>query len=579
MATATTQVLPREVRLNPPPTVPQARSYLFKQQSTNNTYTPGSSTPIQINIPRLQRSYLSKDSFLKFRLTTAPKTGYQTVGAELRFDKCGAFGLFDKIEVFDYLGSTLLESTSMANVLTTLLLNTSTSAEEMKYRYSSSCGTSSLAGAGQIVGQWTNIAGSSIATATAKCITEFSIPLLSFLGLLSPKFAPLHNGFTIMLTLADPTNAFIGVTGSSTTDSTLDNTNDLANSSVGIGEMYNITVDNMYFEAQILELGPVAESMLLSSTQGAPLIVSSKAYKYFTNTIDKGVSNFRMDLNLNVASMTNVLWVQRPSACNKAITKNLSTFVRNYLSSWYFQYGSSILPQTTGILAQGPYGSNVKAYVKTPSVVFGKDAEVGQYIQVPGGSTECYLELMKSRHSLNSYNLFSQIDLLSYNQDIGNTYQVPYVVNRTNANYDNITPQPSTTNVQNTYYTLNILRTTNVDLVSAYGFQPWIVDNYLNTSSTFACGLDLELVSGKSGDLVCGMNTNGMNTSLFMTFDTTQATAGQIGGDYTTAAGTPWVYAKTYDGAGTVQSCRVDCWCEYDSFVNVSPGIATTVSF
>jgi hypothetical protein len=72
-------------------------------------------------------------------------------------------------------------------------------------------------------------------------------------------------------------------------------------------------------------------------------------------------------------------------------------------------------------------------------------------------------------------------------------------------------------------------------------------------SGKFAAGLDLELVSGRSNDLVCGMNTNGMNTSINLTFDPTKST--------------------------DVENCRVDLWAEYDSFINVSPGIATTVSF
>jgi len=69
----------------------------------------------------------------------------------------------------------------------------------------------------------------------------------------------------------------------------------------------------------------------------------------------------------------------------------------------------------------------------------------------------------------------------------------------------------------------------------------------------FAAGLDLELVSGRSNDLICGMNTNGMNTSIYATFDP--------------------------EYIGDVKQCRVDAWAEYDAFVNISPGIATTVSF
>ena len=63
----------------------------------------------------------------------------------------------------------------------------------------------------------------------------------------------------------------------------------------------------------------------------------------------------------------------------------------------------------------------------------------------------------------------------------------------------------------------------------------------------FAAGLNLELVPGK--EIICGLNTNGMNTSINMTF-----------------------------AANTIAS-RVDAWCEFDSFINITPGLATTVSF
>ena len=85
---------------------------------------------------------------------------------------------------------------------------------------------------------------------------------------------------------------------------------------------------------------------------------------------------------------------------------------------------------------------------------------------------------------------------------------------------------------------------------------PYPLDNvsYDSEASKFAAGICLELVSGK--DIICGLNTNGMNTSINMIFRD---------GD---------------DNLGiAVQQARIDAWCEYDSFINISPGLATTVSF
>jgi hypothetical protein len=69
----------------------------------------------------------------------------------------------------------------------------------------------------------------------------------------------------------------------------------------------------------------------------------------------------------------------------------------------------------------------------------------------------------------------------------------------------------------------------------------------------FAGGLNLELAPNKSGDLISGINTNGMNTSIRGVFHP--------------------LFTEYMD------NCRIDAYAEYDAFINVSPGIATTVSF
>jgi len=516
---ATTQVLPREVRLVPPPTVPQARSYLFKQQSTQGNYTAGSNTPIQINIPRLQRSYLSKDSYLKFRLKVTNSTANSN---KVYFDQPGAFGLFNRIEIYDYLGSTLLESIDGTNVLMSLLMNTSVNELEKIHHYNVCTGM-------QEDDSYLLHNGTAADTFTH----EFSIPLFSFLGMLSSKFAPLHNGYTIMLTMETPKNfaRFDPSTGAfsdtTTAKATLETNTNSSN--------FSFEINNVYFCAQILELGPVAESMLLSSSQGSPLIVNSKAFRHYTNTVPASSSNVRVDLNLNVASLTNVMFTQRDQTVNGwAGVRSLSQFVRNYLESWYFQYGSSILPQTQGISCRPPSGQTIKFYGS-------KSGTTNSWV---GGSSEAYLELLKSRHSLNSSNFDGLIDQTNFNvDDIGGVFSSGvYVPSGAAAN---------TAGVNSTYYPWDSTVTDGPSTVITNANFKTFYPMY--GKSKFACGLDLEVVSGKSGDLVCGMNTNGMNTSIMMNFDATKSTY--------------------------VKATTVDVWCEYDSFINISPGIATTVSF
>lgn len=595
------QVLPKELRVTAPPTMPQARSYLFKQGSTLSSYND-STNVIQINLPRLQRSYLTKESYLRFLVNAQFQPGVATTTRGptryLAFDQPGAYGLIDKIEIYDYLGSTLLESTSGHGQLMSLLMDLDTSSDEQKNHFNMICGTvgsqttstpyspgvstsgtltgtsfvvgtigasstvltvsitgattlprngdtfifttftlnatvytgaaagylisdvvmtsgtagsfkitypqvlaagtSTAVGAGAVLlstyipnsfgtgGQLTATGAGELfyapsqanATDVVTVQKEYTLPLFSFLGSLSDKFAPLHNGYTIMITLNSAANAFGLTTPGVVTDQS---------TSWNTGGGYNIS--NIYFEAQILELGPVAESMLLSSTGGQPLIVPTKAFRNYVGSIPQGSSAYRLDLNLNVASLTNLLFIQRLAGdLNSFKYKSLSQRVRNYLQNWYFQYGSSVLPQTSGITCSNSSG--------------------GEY-------GEAYCELMKARHNLLSDNFTTQINRFNFPID---------------------SPGVLTTGTIGTPELARML-----DYWAPY------------ETGRFACGIDLELVSGKSSDLICGMNTNGMNTSIFLNF-----LPGSV---------------------GSVANTRLDCWAEYDAFINVSPGLATTVSF
>ena len=142
MSTASAQVMPKELRLSAPPTMPQARSYMFKVQSTNSSYDSAGSNSIQINVPRLQRSYLTKDSYLRFRMNLSSQFTAGSKCNDLILDTPGAFGFFDKIEVYDYLGSTLLESTSGHGQLMATLLDVTSANDELGNHYNTTCGTS-----------------------------------------------------------------------------------------------------------------------------------------------------------------------------------------------------------------------------------------------------------------------------------------------------------------------------------------------------------------------------------------------------------------------------------------------------
>lgn len=639
------QILPKEIRLTAPPTMPQARTYLFKQQSTQVQYSDNDT--VQINLPRLQRSYLTNDSYLKFSLNVSFTPGQAGIGNVLPewfccLDTPGAYGILNKIEVYDYLGSTILESTAGHSQLMSLLMDLDLSDQERRNHYNVIAGTAggltrfhytnaAMPGTLTLSGSQANtdylgsgldtdgykwigipqggrqvvlkipkvqnpnfvaikgdliyvqmqtnspnanyfntfgyvpivndptietvntrdywnvmydaplnvnttgaVIGAGVAYATGTNGTfiyytkasinndqssqqlvlagpvsgellylppstskltvtrEYAIPLLSFLGLLSDKYAPLHNGYTIMLTL-NPGASFMGFS-SAAGDLTL------------IPPDVSWNINNVYFEAQVLELGPVAESLLLSSTNGLPLVVPTKAFRSYVSSVVANSTTFRLDLNINVASLTDVLWFMRPSSDLNNYRYRQFQRIRNYAQNWYFQYGSSILPQTQGITCSDT-STNANS--------------------VGTSYTEAYCELLKARHALSSSTFETTISRSNYGIDTPGMFpDHPYLNSLAGSPYNPATAAPSAE-----------ARVLNYFSLFEYG--------------RFAAGLDLELVPGKSQNLISGLNTNGMNTSIYVTF---AANAGVV-------------------------NAQFDAFAEYDAFINIAPGLASTVSF
>lgn len=737
--TMTPTVLPKELRMGVPAKMPQARSYMFRQQSSLPSYKYGET--ITINIPRLQRSYLRKDSYLRFRLNGhfTPTDSSQS----LVLDTCGAFGLFEKLEVFDYLGSTVLESISGVPQLSSLLLdmglkevvdknignqvaglntdycyngepgltfpvNGTSSAQtsnscvnQSGYVYPPSSGIDLVPGTripsseksvmlqgledntavtvSALVGGVTTdftfaaihyldtgapvrfaaqtellpsaqgstpvdfgtqyyaivvsttvikiassyenanagipIVFTSTGTAvkidknnttitdtahglqtndrvwfSSKAINpsyiptgiiegktyyvlkltdntyrlklspdsnayinfgpnfvygfyrhtskatitsftkEFAIPLPSFLGFLSQKMVPLHNGYTIVLTIANQTKPMYL---SQPSDTVLSINYGDSNSIPRLPDASHATLESdvtrpewnlsdVYMECQILELGPVAESMILSSTQGSPLVIHTKAFRNYVTTVkgatwngnevsSTGTQEFVLNMNLNVASLTNLLWFMRPTNQTDSILyPSCGSRTRNFLQRWQFQYGSTTLPQNNGIQTMA---QTLPTY---PSGAPSSNNTI-KYRDYAFGSSESFHELIKSRPCFLPSNRFSF-----------NNYNIDSCWN-TNLDYSS----------------------SPIYLLNWKGIMP-SAQGYLGLPR-FAAGLNLQLVNGKDGDMISGLNTNGMNTSIRGMFHP--------------------MYINN------MNNVTVDAFAEYDAFINISPGIATTVSF
>jgi hypothetical protein len=510
------EVLPSELHLVAPPVIPQARSYIFKQKSDLLEYPVSRGTNIKINIPRLQRSYLTKDSYLRFRLNidyTVPANN-QNLDVPLTLDRCGAYGLIDRIEVYDYLGGTLLESTQNIPALMTLWgdlhygLASFTGQPQVTEGYDGSRVVISNSGATPVfdqselrtssVGQVLAVPVTQAAAFSQFSTTEFAIPLPSFLGLFSDKYAPLHNGFTLNIILNDSRFAFI---------SRLNET-----AAVPSLQLDAVSLSQVELCCQVMELGEQAEQMVMAGSE--PAIVPCIQHRYFTDLIlgAGSQSSFRLDMNLNVVSLRKLWWMMRPTDYQGYQFPTYGHRIRNFLDHWNFQYGSSYLPEIAGIQTRA-------LYVPTSSVGNGYYPLAGADFYKANSFTQAYRELVKTaddwRNVSINLNEF-RIDTAAYSKG-------------TQADRD--------------YAFAPITQA-----VPCYQNQQ--TDRDATICGKFAAGLNMRL-SHKAA--VSGIDTNGLQVSINGYFDK--------------------------DKIDKMIQATLDVWAQYDAFVQVLPGVATTVSF
>lgn len=522
-----TEVLVSELKLTTPPVMPQARSYMTKQQSEFTEYDVNLGNRIRVNIPRLAKSYLTKDSYIRFRLNMDVNT---LNGSYLMFDRCGAFGLFDRIEVYDYLGGTLIERTSNIPAMTVLLDDLTKTFSEYAGKKQANQGYDGSAAAltttaydkfevhpshtGRVL---QSVSQSSVGQGYTKsfCV-EFCLPVPSFLGIFSDKYVPLHNGFSVDFYLNNPNLAFFS------RDVGADN-------SVNSFSINSAWISNFEYCCQVMELGDTAESMVNSQQ---PLIVHTSMYRYFQDYIQGGSiaqSSFKVDLNLNVVSLRNVRFTMRPAVYQALKYPSYGHRIRNFLTNFNLQYGSSYLPELAGV---GSRGTSI------PPSKLGYSRDKGgddywkalQYCQA-------YEELLKTT-DVDSPGIMA-FQEFRIDTSISTGGNAAY-------GYDD--------------YAGPLSGLSNCLIV-----VPEVADK-TGLCGKFAGGIDTRL-SRKS--VLSGIDTNGLQITLNGTFDNSK-----IFDSPTTTA--EWLASTT--GCG-IQAAILDIFAEHDAFVQVVPGVSTTVTF
>lgn len=524
------ETLPTELRLSAPPTIPQARSYMFKQSSEYSQYDLKRGTKIRINIPRLQRTYLSKDSYLRFWLTVdvSQATPGSVLGAAPLFlDRSGAYSLIDRLEVYDYMGTTLIEQVQNVPELMVIQNDLLAPIESFNTKLQTTQGFQgsmiSVESAQEPFEFRTANSGrelfhynwNTLGTRSSGCRTfQFAIPIPSFLGLFSDKFVPLHNGFSIDLFLNSPEQAFVswgcsdlpGRKGQPSIPYSL--ANDVKNRTV-VDAAY---VSGVEFCAQVMELGNDAENLVISSNGNGPLVIPSTFYRYFSDLVKgKGEpdqsTSLGVDLNLNVVSLKNIRFGMRPTAYqNSTMYPAYGHRVRNFLTSFSFQYGSSYLPELAGVSTRAttvplsksayPYCDNIEVYKRQ-------------------GFCQAYAEILKTgpKNHWSKTRSVNSMNEVEYKMDVA----VGYTEAEDQKGLDEVPPP---------------------------------LGKFDSACGKFLGGLDLRL---SSKDVVSGIDTNGLLVRLNGSFDRNNLV--------------------------NMTNAILDIFCEHDAFVQILPGVATTVTF
>lgn len=247
-----------------PTEIPPVRKYT-REFNADRTKTYKEGDVVRINIPPIDKTYLTKHSKLYFdydlsynEATQAEVTnifnqlqdvdldgryasgffGYESGGGPAAlvlkpfnvaskviptFDINGAYGLISRIQVFDYLGNTLLEDVPAHDLLTATMNEFWFDSKSNTMLRPNIFGNESTSFNSAIRKSPCTLPFNSAeelhvflesawpVTLTSTTVTykgpkvlptlHCSIDLVSFLGILSDKFVPLHNGFTIALTI------------------------------------------------------------------------------------------------------------------------------------------------------------------------------------------------------------------------------------------------------------------------------------------------------------------------------------------------------------------------------------------
>lgn len=360
---------------NPPPTSTTA---IIEMQSTALAtilnFTPNDFTKVNNNMDQylVSSSHVfptpdpenTPDKFfsnLIYKTTDSATSPNQTFPNLYRpyptLDVNGPYGFFGSIEVYDYLGNTLLEKVPRHDLLTAIWSDLQSSSEDENTIFRPEILSDDLLSITKPSASYlipgnenllfskspiTDVNPITEETVTAATLTlptvSFGINLYSFLGKLSEKFVPLHNGFTVKFFINRRENA---IAFNTQQPGNIISYNGKTNPPVDNMSFYTVmnpsintyTFSNVYLRGDIITVPPELDSRI-------DKIVFAKGYK-----IQSGIAQNRAQrVNTDVKSLTSLVVVQQPgySSLNSGSMRQ-SAFIRNYCPGAKLLYNKAVV--------------------------------------------------------------------------------------------------------------------------------------------------------------------------------------------------------------------------------------------
>jgi len=281
-----------------------ARNYRVKLNPSNGTqFTGGNGNQIEFVLPsNLAGSYMDfSQMYLKFKLAV--------VGAAGNLDKCGAYGIINRLEC--YTAGSQIYTLNNYNVLAATLLDTDAT---IGYKGGAGKVLAGLQGNGTL-GEYLPTAG-----------RTFCLPFILHPMAMQKKLIPLFSldSLRFRITLENYVNAFVSG-----------------------GALTGYTVSDVQLCGYVTELSGAAQSQIDAMTGGVYQVLCP-SYTNVQTTVVGGVNATTATATLGVAvsSLERILVVHRVSASVNALAnQSLGARITNNLASFQFSIDSSLYPQ------------------------------------------------------------------------------------------------------------------------------------------------------------------------------------------------------------------------------------------